>query len=150
MTCTCKGDSMTDNIHTFKTIQAIADELHIKRQTLYNRARKTEIDISKKQFTDEEWSALVNNRKLTSVNEKIDKKLSEIDILNLRIEEQSTFIKTLSKEIEEKNTQIERSQKLQLIAEQRLTETTKTLIEYQENEHNTKKGFWSRIFGYKQ
>lgn len=137
---------MTDNIHTFKTIQAIADELDIKRQTLYNRARKTEIDISKKQFTDEEWSALVNNRKLTYVNKNSDKKLSEIDILNQRIEEQSAFIMTLSKEIEAKNIQIDHAQQLQLIAEQRLTETNKTLIEYREKENNSKTGFWSRLF----
>lgn len=141
---------MTENIHKFKTIQAIADELDIKRQTLYNRAKKTEINISKKKFTDEEWSALVNNKKLTNVNKNINKELSQIDILNLRIEEQSSFIKTLSKEIEAKNIQIERSQQLQLIAEQRLTETNKTLIEYQEKENNTKKGFWARMFGYKQ
>lgn len=150
MTCTCKGHNMTENIHKFKTIQAIADELDIKRQTLYNRAKKTEINISKKKFTDEEWSALVNNKKLTNVNKNINKELSQIDILNLRIEEQSSFIKTLSKEIEAKNIQIERSQQLQLIAEQRLTETNKTLIEYQEKENNTKKGFWARMFGYKQ
>lgn len=140
---------MTDNIHTFKTIQEIADELDIKRQTLYNRAKKTEIDISKKQFTDEEWSALVNNKKLTYVNKKGDNKLSDIDILNQRIEEQSSFIMTLSQEIEAKNIQIERSQQLQLIAEQRLTETNKILIAYQDKENNPKRGFWARMFGYK-
>ena len=137
---------MTDNIHTFKTVQAIADKLDIKRQTLYNRAKKTEIDISKKHFTDAEWSALVNNKKVTDVNKKSDSNLSEIDILNQRIEEQSSFINTLRKEIEAKNIQIERSQKLQLIAEQRLTETNNILIEYKEKEKQPKKGFWQRLF----
>lgn len=137
---------MTNNIHTFNTIQAIADELNIKRQTLYNRAKKTEVDISKKSFSDEEWSALVNNNKLTNVNKESDNKLSELNILTQRIEEQSSFIETLSKEIEAKNKQIDQSQQLQLIAEQRLTETTKTLITYQEKENMTKKGFWARLF----
>lgn len=42
--------------------------------------------------------------------------------------------------------QIDHAQQLQLIAEQRLTETNKTLITYQEKENQPKKGFWQRLF----
>ena len=146
MTMTCKGQIMTESVHEFKTVQAVADALNIKRQTLYNRAKKTGIDISKRSFTDEEWSALVNNKKLTSVNIDNDKKLTEIDILRERIAEQSSFIDTLKKELEAKNVQIDQAQKLQLIAEQRLTETNKQLIEYKEKESTTKKTFWQKLF----
>lgn len=146
MTMTCKGQIMTESVHEFKTVQAVADALNIKRQTLYNRAKKTGIDISKRSFTDEEWSALVNNKKLTSVNSDNDKKLTEIDILKERIAEQSSFIDTLKKELEAKNVQIDQAQKLQLIAEQRLTETNKQLIEYKEKESTTRKTFWQKLF----
>lgn len=143
---TCKGQIMTESVHEFKTVQAVADALNIKRQTLYNRAKKTGIDISKRSFTDEEWSALVNNKKLTSVNSDNDKKLTEIDILKERIAEQSSFIDTLKKELEVKNVQIDQAQKLQLIAEQRLTETNKQLIEYKEKESTIRKTFWQKLF----
>ena len=52
----------------------------------------------------------------------------------------------LKSQIKEKDKQIDHAQQLQLIAEQRLTETNKTLIEYQEKENQPKKGFWQRLF----
>lgn len=143
---TCKGQKMTENLHAFKTIQAIADELNIKRQTLYNRSKKTGVDISKKSFSDEEWLALVNNKKLTNVNNDNDKIVTEIDILKQRIYEQTSFIETLKKEIEAKNIQIDQAQKLQLMAEQRFNDTNKQLIEYKEKETSHKKSFWQRLF----
>lgn len=145
---TCKGQIMTESVHEFKTVQAVADALNIKRQTLYNRAKKTGIDISKRSFTDEEWSALVNNKKLTSVNSDNDKKLTEIDILKQRIDEQSGFIETLRKEIEAKNIQIDQAQKLQLMAEQRFNDTNNQLLEYKEKEGIHKKSIWKRLFMY--
>lgn len=137
---------MTNSLHDFKTIQDIADEIGIKRQTLYNRAKKTGVDISKKTFSDDEWSSLVNNKRLTYVNDGIDKKFTEIDILKQRVNDQSSFIEVLKKEIEAKNIQIDQAQKLQLIAEQRLTETDKELIEYKEKYAKNKKTFWQKFF----
>lgn len=73
---TCKGDIMKDNLHNFNTIQDVADEIGIKRQTLYNRSKKTGVDISKKSFSDDEWFALVNNKQFESVDSVNDKKLT--------------------------------------------------------------------------
>jgi len=145
---TCKGQKMTESLHKFKTIQSIADELNIKRQTLYNRSKKTGVDISKKEFSDEEWASLIHNEKLTNVNGDNDIKLSEIDILKQRIDEQSGFIETLRKEIEAKNIQIDQAQKLQLMAEQRFNDTNNQLLEYKEKEGIHKKSIWKRLFMY--
>lgn len=134
---------MTTVKHEFGTIQAIADELKIKRQTLYNRAKKTNVDISKKKFTDEEWTALVNNEKLTDVNNVNDEKLTRIDILNQQINDYKKIIDVMERELQEKNKQIDQAQQLQLIAETRLNETRTQLIEYQDK----KRGFWSKLFG---
>lgn len=134
---------MTTVKHEFGTIQAIADELKIKRQTLYNRAKKTNVDISKKKFTDEEWTALVNNKKLTDVNNVNDEKLTRIDILNQQINDYKKIIDVMERELQEKNKQIDQAQQLQLIAETRLNETRTQLIEYQDK----KRGFWSKLFG---
>jgi len=129
---------MTNNLHYFRTIQSIADEIGIKRQTLYNRSKKTGVDISKKAFSDEEWSALLNNKKLSvikNVQNVHDKKLTENDVLKQKIDDQKLFIEHLKKEIEFKNIQIDQAQKLQLIAQQRLTEIT-----------TKKKSFWKKLF----
>lgn len=134
---------MTTVKHEFVTIQAIADELKIKRQTLYNRAKKTNVDISKKKFTDEEWTALVNNKKMTSVNNVNDEKLTKIDILNQQLNDYQKIIDVMERELQEKNKQIDQAQQLQLIAETRLNETRTQLIEYQEK----KRSIWSKIFG---
>lgn len=148
MTTTCKGQNMTENVHEFKTVQSIADSLKIKRQTLYNRAKKTGVDISKKSFTDEEWLALVNNKKLTNVKNDNDEKLTEIDILKGRIDEQSSFIDTLKKELDAKNQQIDQAQKLQLIAEQKLSELSgnKNAIELDDDSSGKKRGFFKNFF----
>lgn len=147
MTMTCKGHIMTESVHEFKTIQAIADELKIKRQTLYNRSKKTGIDISKRSFTDEEWSALVNNKKLTNVNSDNDKKLTEIDMLREQISEQRHFIDILKKELEAKNQQIDQAQMLQLMAERKLSEVSnKDMIETDVPHKETKNSFFSKWF----
>lgn len=148
MTMTCKGHNMTENLHEFKTVQSIAESLKIRRQTLYNRGKKVGIDVSKKSFTDEEWTALVNNKKWTSVNFDNDKKLSEIDILKGRIDEQASFIDTLKKELDAKNQQIDQAQKLQLIAEQKLSELSgnKNAIELDDDSSRKKRRFFKNLF----
>lgn len=134
---------MTQEKHEFATIQAIADELKIRRQTLYNRAKKTNIDISKKTFSDEEWSALVNNEKLTNADHSHDNNFTQIDILNQQIADYKKMIDVMERELSEKNKQIDQAQQLQLIAESRFNETRTQLIEYQDK----KRSFWSKLFG---
>jgi len=77
----------------------------------------------------------------------------QIKFLNKEISAKDKQIKFLSDQLKEKDLQIsllnknlDQAQQLQLIAEQRLTETNKTLIEYQEKENQPKKGFWQRLF----
>ncbi|WP_273956162.1 replication initiation protein [Leuconostoc mesenteroides] len=77
----------------------------------------------------------------------------QIKFLNKEISAKDKQIKFLSDQLKEKDLQIsllnknlDQAQQLQLIAEQRLTETKDNLIEYQEKENHTKKGFWSRLF----
>ena len=102
--------------HEFDSIIAIADELEISRQALNRKAKRLNIDLSKKSFTDKEWKllALTKRKPKTSTS--------------------SNYVDTFT------------AQQLQLIAEQRLTETNKTLIAYQEQENQPKKGFWQRLF----
>lgn len=136
---------MAKYLHEFDTVQSIADSIGIKRQTLYNRSKKTGVDISKKSFNDEEWECLVKNKKMTYDKEEVDKELTEIDILNQRISEQASFIEILKNEIQAKNVQIDQAQKLQLIAEKRLLESDK---EYISHDKNNKKSFFKKIFSY--
>ena len=44
--------------HEFDSIIAIADELEISRQALNRKAKRLNIDLSKKSFTDKEWKLL--------------------------------------------------------------------------------------------
>lgn len=138
---------MTDENYEFQTIQEIADALKIKRQTLYNRSKKTGVNISKKSFNSDEWKALVNNEKLThdkksndNVNDNIyiDNRLNE---LKTRLNEQSKLIEFLKNEIHEKNKQINQAQQLQLIAEQKFNNEHIKLIELEESK-NTKRLWW--------
>lgn len=55
-------------------------------------------------------------------------------------------LKEKDHQIELLNKNLDQAQQLQLIAEQRLTETKDTLLDYQEKDNNTKKGFWARLF----
>ncbi|MGR8825963.1 replication initiation protein [Leuconostoc mesenteroides] len=93
-------------------------------------------------------------QKLNSSTEQTEQLSGQqIKFLNKEISAKDKQIKLLSGQLKEKDLQIsllnkhlDQAQQLQLIAEQRLTETKNNLIEYQEKENHTKKGFWSRIF----
>ena len=129
--------------HEFDTIIAIADELEISRQALNRKAKRLNIDLSKKSFTDKEWQLLVSNKrkpKKSTSNNYVDTFTAQ------QLAEKDDLINYLKSQIKEKDKQIDHAQQLQLIAEQRLTETNKTLIEYQEKENQPKKGFWHRLF----
>ena len=129
--------------HEFDTIIAIADELEISRQALNRKAKRLNIDLSKKSFTDKEWQLLVSNKRKT----KKSTSSNYVDTFTAQqLAEKDDLINYLKSQIKEKDKQIDHAQQLQLIAEQRLTETNKTLIAYQEKENQPKKGFWQRLF----
>ncbi len=129
--------------HEFDSIIAIADELEISRQALNRKAKRLNIDLSKKSFTDKEWKLLV----LTKRKPKTSTSSNYVDTFTAQqLAEKDDLINYLKSQIKEKDKQIDHAQQLQLIAEQRLTETNKTLIEYQEKENQSKKGFWQRLF----
>lgn len=130
-------------IHEFDSIIAIADELEISRQALNRKAKRLNIDLSKKSFTDKEWKLLA----LTKRKPKTSTSSNYVDTFTAQqLAEKDDLINYLKSQIKEKDKQIDHAQQLQLIAEQRLTETNKTLIEYQEKENQPKKGFWQRLF----
>lgn len=130
-------------IHEFDSIIAIADELEISRQALNRKAKRLNIDLSKKSFTDKEWKLLVSTKR----KPKTSTSSNYVDTITAQqLAEKDDLINYLKSQIKEKDKQIDHAQQLQLIAEQRLTETKDTLIEYQENEKNPKKGFWHRLF----
>lgn len=129
--------------HEFDTIIAIADELEISRQALNRKAKRLNIDLSKKSFTDKEWQLLVSTKR----KPKTSTSSNYVDTFTTQqLAEKDDLINYLKSQIKEKDKQIDHAQQLQLIAEQRLTETNKTLIAYQEKENQPKKGFWQRLF----
>ena len=129
--------------HEFDTIIAIADELEISRQALNRKAKRFNIDLSKKSFTDTEWKLLTSTKR----KPKQSTSSNYVDAFTAQqLAEKDDLINYLKSQIKEKDKQIDHAQQLQLIAEQRLTETNKTLIEYQEKENQPKKRFWQRLF----
>lgn len=129
--------------HEFDSIIAIADELEISRQALNRKAKRLNIDLSKKSFTDTEWELLASTKrkpKQSTLSNYVDAFTAQ------QLAEKDDLINYLKSQIKEKDKQIDHAQQLQLIAEQRLTETNKTLITYQEKENQPKKGFWQRLF----
>ena len=129
--------------HEFDSIIAIADELEISRQALNRKAKRLNIDLSKKSFTDTEWRLLASTKR----KPKTSTSSNYVDTFTAQqLAEKDDLINYLKSQIKEKDKQIDHAQQLQLIAEQRLTETNKTLIAYQEQENQPKKGFWQRLF----
>lgn len=130
--------------HEFDTIIAIAEELEISRQALNRKAKRLNIDLSKKSFTDKEWKLLASTKRKL----KTSTSSNYVDTFTAKqLAEKDDLINYLKSQIKEKDKQIDHAQQLQLIAEQRLTETNTTLIQYQAKENNAKKRFWSRLFG---
>ena len=146
--------------HKFNSISELAEHLKISRTTLYKRANLSDINLTGV-YSDEQLELLSSVhqtvQQLNSLTEQTGQ-LSEqteqqIKFLNKEISAKNKQIKFLSDQLKEKDLQIsllnknlDQAQQLQLIAEQRLTETNDTLIEYQGNENNAKKGFWHRLF----
>ena len=153
--------------HEFNSISELAEHLKISRTTLYRRANLSDINLTGV-YSDEQLELLSSVQptvqQLNSLTEQTGQlseqtgQLSEqteqqIKFLNKEISAKDKQIKFLSDQLKEKDLQIsllnknlDQAQQLQLIAEQRLTETNKTLIEYQEKENQPKKGFWHRLF----
>ena len=129
--------------HEFDSIIAIADELEISRQALNRKAKCLNIDLSIKSFNDKEWKLLASTKR----KPKTSTSSNYVDTFTAQqLAEKDDLINYLKSQIKEKDKQIDHAQQLQLIAEQRLTETNKTLIAYQEKENQPKRGFWQRLF----
>ena len=146
--------------HKFNSISELAEHLKISRTTLYKRANLSDINLTGV-YSDEQLELLSSaHQTVQQLNSSTEQtgQLSEqteqqIKFLNKEISAKDNQIKFLSDQLKEKDLQIsllnknlDQAQQLQLIAEQRLTETNKTLIEYQEKENQPKKGFWQRLF----
>jgi len=146
--------------HKFNSISELAEHLKISRTTLYRRANLSDISLTGV-YSDEQLELLSSvHQTVQQLNSSTEQtgQLSEqteqqIKFLNKEISAKDKQINLLSDQLKEKDLQIsllnknlDQAQQLQLIAEQRLTETKDNLIEYQEKENHTKKGFWSKIF----
>lgn len=146
--------------HKFNSISELAEHLKISRTTLYRRANLSDIDLTGV-YSDEQLELLSSvhptvqqlNSSTEQTGQLSEQTEQQIKFLNKGISAKDKQIKLLSGQLKEKDLQIsllnkhlDQAQQLQLIAEQRLTETKDTLIEYQENENNPKKGFWHRMF----
>lgn len=146
--------------HKFNSISELAEHLKISRTTLYRRANLSDIDLTGV-YSDEQLEILSSvhptvhqlNSSTEQTGQLSEQIEQQIKSLNKEISAKDKQIKFLSDQLKEKDLQIsllnknlDQAQQLQLIAEQRLTETNKTLIEYQEKENQPKKGFWQRLF----
>ena len=117
--------------------------LIVLRPSVHRLVKLANIDLSKKSFTDKEWKLVASTKR----NPKRSTSSNYVDTFTAQqLAEKDDLINYLKSQIKEKDKQIDHAQQLQLIAEQRLTETTKTLIAYQEKENQPKKGFWQRLF----
>lgn len=146
--------------HKFNSISELAEHLKISRTTLYRRANLSDINLTGV-YSDEQLELLSSvqptvqllNSSTEQTGQLSEQTEQQIKFLNKEISAKDKQIKFLSDQLKEKDLQIsllnknlDQAQQLQLIAEQRLTETNKTLIEYQEKENQPKKGFWHRLF----
>ena len=131
--------------HQFKSITDLANALGLSRSYTYTRAKKLNIDIKKLDFSDSEFRALktgkVSSKENTKKDTFEDKKGQLEDTLITQLNERITF---LEKQIEVKDKQLDQSQQLQLIAEQRLSEEHQKVLELSEQ---PKKTFWKKLFG---
>ncbi|MBD9367023.1 replication initiation protein [Leuconostoc mesenteroides] len=146
--------------HKFNSISELAEHLKISRTTLYRRANLSDIDLTGV-YSAEQLELLSSihptvqqlNSSTEQTGQLSEQTEQQIKFLNKEVSAKDKQIKLLSGQLKEKDLQIsllnkhlDQAQQLQLIAEQRLTETKDTLIEYQGNENNAKKGFWHRLF----
>lgn len=146
--------------HKFNSISELAEHLKISRTTLYRRANLSDIDLTGV-YSNEQLELLSSvhptvqqlNSSTEQTGQLSEQTEQQIKFLNKEVSAKDKQIKLLSGQLKEKDLQIsllnkhlDQAQQLQLIAEQRLTETKDNLIEYQEKENHTKKGFWSKIF----
>lgn len=131
--------------HEFDSIIAIADELEISRQALNRKAKRLNIDLSKKSFTDTEWKLLASTKrkpKQSTLSNYVDTFTAQ------QLAEKDDLINYLKSQIKEKDKQIDHAQQLQLIAEQRLNDEHQKVIELSEfnNTNSAKQPFWSKLF----
>lgn len=146
--------------HKFNSISELAEHLKISRTTLYRRANLSGIDLTGV-YSNEQLELLSSvhptvqqlNSSTEQTGQLSEQTEQQIKFLNKEVSAKDKQIKLLSSQLKEKDLQIsllnkhlDQAQQLQLIAEQRLTETKDNLIEYQEKENQPKKGFWQSLF----
>lgn len=150
--------------HKFSSISNLSKYLKVSRTTIYKRAKENNITLSGV-YSDEQLKKLSVVQHLNTKNEQVEHSNGHIEQKNEHFEQEITFLKKqlsdqnkhvdlIINQLKEKDNQIgllnknlDQAQQLQLIAEQRLTETKSALIEYQKKENNIKKGFWNKLFG---
>lgn len=150
--------------HKFSSISNLSKYLQVSRTTLYKRAKEHDITLSGV-YSDEQLKKLSGVQQLNTKTEQVEQLNGhieqksehfeqEITFLKKQLSDQNKYVDLIINQLKEKDSQIgllnknlDQAQQLQLIAEQRLTETKSTLIEYQKKEKNTKKGFWNKLFG---
>ncbi|MDI6554188.1 replication initiation protein [Leuconostoc falkenbergense] len=150
--------------HKFSSISNLSKYLQVSRTTLYKRAKEHNITLSGV-YSDEQLKKLSGVQQLNTKTEQVEQLnghieqksehfKQEITFLKKQLSDQNKYVDFIINQLKEKDSQIgllnknlDQAQQLQLIAEQRLTETKSTLIEYQKQEKNTKKGFWNKLFG---
>jgi len=98
----------------------------------------TDFKHKKSNTTVSKQETVVNGQNNTYSNDYVSSLKDQIQQLQSFIDHQSEQLAAVQKSLDQ-------AQQLQLIAEQRLTETKNVLIEYQEQENQPKKGFWSRL-----
>ncbi|MGX6466982.1 replication initiation protein [Leuconostoc falkenbergense] len=150
--------------HKFSSISNLSKYLQVSRTTLYKRAKEHNITLSGV-YSDEQLKKLSGVQQLNTTTEQVEQLNGhieqksehfeqEITFLKKQLSDQNKYVDLIINQLKEKDSQIgllnknlDQAQQLQLIAEQRLTETKSTLIEYQKKEKNTKKGLWNKLFG---
>ena len=143
--------------HKFSSISNLSKYLKVSRTTIYKRAKENNITLSGV-YSDEQLKKLSVVQHLNTKNEQVEQKNEhfeqEITFLKKQLSDQNKHVDLIINQLKEKDNQIgllnknlDQAQQLQLIAEQRLTETKSALIEYQKKENNIKKGFWNKLFG---
>lgn len=156
--------------HKFNSVNDIAEAIGVSRVTLYKRAKREGIDVSKKEFTNQEWERLlltgkvnksvnVNDSKVNKIN-KVNTDVSVIEQLKKQVEAQEEQMKFLrdqlvakdehmaqqlavkDEQIKEKDKQLDQAQRLQLDLQQQLKERQLELTTIEAEPEPQKRKWW--------
>lgn len=135
----------------FKTASELIRYLDIPRPTLYRRAKKLDISLTKGTYTEDELEALkqpLPNRPDNS-QDKVDVSALQQQLATLRetVETQKQQLDVKDKQIEQANQATLAAQILQKDVQNRLDEINNRLEITMEQVQKPKQGFWARLFG---